>query len=399
MQNVRFEKPFTQQEAISDDAINAAVEVLKSGRLHRYNTIPGEDGETNLLEVEYAHYQSSKYCLATASGGAAIQIALRTVGVKPSDKVLTNAFTLAPVPGAIAAIGADPIFVETTEDLIIDLDDLNAKLTDTGAKVLLLSHMRGHIAPMEKLCAILEEHDAVLVEDCAHTMGATWNGVKSGNFGAVGCFSTQTYKHINSGEGGFLTTNDPEIMARATILSGSYMLYEKHIARPEMKDYAQARYEMPNCSSRMDNLRAAILRPQLKTLDKNIKRWNTRYQVLETALRQIDGLSLSPRPQNEYYVGSSIQFLIPNWQQAQIEQFLKNCASRGVELKWFGNADPVGFTSRYDSWKYASKQNLEATISILNRVIDMRVPLSFDLDDCKLITEIIAEEFNALHNK
>lgn len=399
MEKLRFEKPFTQQEAIPEEAIEKAVAVLRSGRLHRYNLVPDEDGEVNLLEVEYAKYQGSKYCLATSSGGAAIQIAMRAIGAKPGDKILTNAFTLAPVPGAIAAIGAEPIFIETTENLILDLDDLEQKLSETGAKIILLSHMRGHIAPMEELCAIANKHDAKIVEDCAHTMGAEWNGIKSGNFGSIGCFSSQTYKHLNSGEGGFLTTDDPELMARATILSGSYMLYEKHIARPEMDSYEVPRFEMPNCSSRMDNLRAAILRPQLAGLDNNIARWNQRYQILENAFRQIDGVQIRERPQNEKYVGSSIQFLIPDWPKDKIQSFIQNCAKRGVELKWFGDANPVGFTSRFDSWTYAPNQSLESTITILNRVIDMRVPLSFDQDDCLLIGKIITEEFADLYGK
>ena len=398
MPKIHFEKPFTQQEAIPESAIAEAVKVLQSGRLHRYNLVPGEAGEANQLEVEYAEYQGSKYCLATTSGGTAMQIALRAVGAKAGDKILTNAFTLAPVPGAIAALGADPVFVETTQELTIDLEDLEAKFSETGSKVLLLSHMRGHIAPMEKLCAIAEKHDAVIIEDCAHTMGAEWNGKKSGNFGVIGCFSTQTYKHMNSGEGGFLTTDDPDLMAKATILSGSYMLYEKHLARPDMSDYAQARYEMPNCSSRMDNLRASILRPQLKQLDHNIDRWNSRYQVLENAFKNTGGLTVRERPQNEKYVGSSIQFLIPDWPQDKIETFVKNCFNRGVELKWFGDANPVGFTSRYDSWTYAPKQSLDQTVAILKRIMDMRIPLSFSEEDCALIGTIINEEFTALND-
>ena len=176
------------------------------------------------------------------------------------------------------------------------------------------------------------------------------------------------------------------------------MLYEKHLARPDMLDYAQARYEMPNCSSRMDNLRASILRPQLKQLDNNIDRWNSRYQVLENAFKNTDGLTVRERPQNEKYVGSSIQFLIPDWPQDKIEAFVKNCFDRGVELKWFGNANPVGFTSRYDSWTYAPKQSLDQTVAILKRIMDMRIPLSFSEEDCALIGTIIDEEFTALND-
>ena len=95
-----FSGNFTQQEPIPEDAIAAAVAVMQSGRLHRYNVAPEELGEAALLEQEFAAITGAKFCLAVASGGYAMGCALRALGVKPGDKVLTNAFTLAPVPGA-----------------------------------------------------------------------------------------------------------------------------------------------------------------------------------------------------------------------------------------------------------------------------------------------------------
>ncbi|HSG56119.1 MAG TPA: DegT/DnrJ/EryC1/StrS family aminotransferase, partial [Paracoccaceae bacterium] len=226
--NEIFQGSFTQQEPIPDEGIEAAVAVLRSGRLHRYNVAADEAGETALLEQEFAAAMGVKYCLAVASGGYAMATALRAVGVKPGDRVLTNAFTLAPVPGAIASVGAVPVFVGVTEALVIDLDDLAAKAG--SADVLLLSHMRGHICDMNCLMAICARYDVRVIEDCAHTMGARWRGRLSGTDGVIGCYSTQTYKHLNSGEGGFLITNDDEVMARAVMLSGSYMLYPRHLA-------------------------------------------------------------------------------------------------------------------------------------------------------------------------
>ena len=104
-----FAGSFTQQNALPPEALEKAMTVLQSGRLHLYNTAPGEDSETALLEAEYREWQDAPYCLALASGGQAIQLALRAAGVMPGDVVLTNAFTLAPVPGAIASLGAVPV--------------------------------------------------------------------------------------------------------------------------------------------------------------------------------------------------------------------------------------------------------------------------------------------------
>ena len=388
-----FDKSFTQQEAIPSSGVEKAVDILKSGRLHRYNTGPGEISDTALLESEYAAYQGVDYCLAVTSGGQAIQIALRAAGIEPGDLILANAYTLAPVPGAIHAVGAVPVFVEIGDDWLTDIDDFRSKAEESGARFMMLSHMRGHIADMEEICKICDEFDIILIEDCAHTMGAEWRGRKSGNFGAVACFSTQTYKHMNSGEGGLLTTDDAEIAARAIMLSGSYMLYERHGTAPPIETFGSIRLETPNCSARLDNLRAAILRAQLPNLDDNIQCWNTRYRTIENGLRNAPGIRIVDRPQHEFYVGSSIQFHVDGFGVDKIPAFIDTCLARGVELKWFGPEDPVAFTSRYDSWRYLDNiPELPKTLNTLSTTCDMRVPLTFNESDCELIAEIIADE-------
>ena len=390
-----FTGSFTQQESIPEAGIEAALAVLRHGRLHRYNTTAGELSETALLEQEYAQYVGAKYCLAVASGGYAMATALRALGVGHGDKVLSNAFTLAPVPGAIAAVGAQPVFVGVTEGLTIDLDDLEAKLDQ--ANVLLLSHMRGHICDMDRLMAMCDAAGVKVVEDCAHTMGASWNGVPSGRAGAIGCYSCQTYKHVNSGEGGFLVTDDPELAAKSIMMSGSYMLFERHLAAPDVEVFADIKYETPNISGRMDNLRAAILRPQIADLATQCQRWNDRYYALEAGFRDIPGLSVVERAPQEVIVGSSIQFLLLDWSEDAVVEVVARCLKRGVELKWFGAAEPVAFTSRYDSWKYANPVQMPASDRILRGVVDMRVPLTFSIEDCELIARIIRAEVSSVY--
>jgi dTDP-4-amino-4,6-dideoxygalactose transaminase len=390
-----FTGSFTQQEPIPEAGIEAAVAILRHGRLHRYNTAPDEISETAQLEQEFAARVGARYCLAVASGGYAMGTALRAVGVKPGDPVLSNAFTLAPVPGAIASVGAVPIFVGVTESLTIDLEDLEAKAGQ--ARVLLLSHMRGHIADMDRLIAICDAAGVIVIEDCAHTMGAAWNGVPSGRHGAIGCYSCQTYKHVNAGEGGVLVTDDPHLAATSVMLSGSYMLFERHLAAPPVEAFADLKYTTPNISGRMDNLRAAILRPQVADLDTQCTRWNARYCALETGLRNTPGLTVIERPPQETIVGSSIQFLLLDWNADAVQDVIKRCLVRGVEMKWFGAAEPTAFTSRYDSWRYAPSAPMPNSDRILAGIVDMRVPLTFSLDDCALIARIIRSEVSAVY--
>lgn len=386
----KFTGQFTKQIPIPEEAIEAAVAVMRSGQLHRYNSFDGELSEVSSLEQEFADFVGSQFCLAVTSGGYAMRAALWAVGVRAGDAVLTNAFTLAPVPGAIAAAQARSVFVEVTSDLVIDLDDLEAKADQ--ASVLLLSHMRGHICDMDRLMAICTAHDITVIEDCAHTMGATWDGVPSGRHGVIGCYSTQTYKHLNSGEGGFLVTDDADIMAQAVLYSGSYMLYERHGTVPEPEVMERHIYDVPNVSGRLDNLRAAILRPQLRQLPQNCAAWRVLYQKMENAFAGSNSIQLIKRHPKEAFVGSSFQFLLPTWKGTDIQTLLKSCAARGVEIKWFGAERPTGFTSRYGHWHYAPSEPLIQSDRVLTSVLDLRLPLSFDENDCTLIASIIKEE-------
>ena len=391
MMPANFTGNFTQQLPIPEEAIERAVEVMRTGRLHRYNVVDGEVPETVQLENEFATYMGARFCLACTSGGYALQTALRAFGVAAGEPVLTNGFTLSPVPGAVAAAGGKAVLVEITDDLVIDIDDLARKARSSEARVLMLSHMRGHIVDMGALMDAAEDLGLAVIEDCAHTMGARWGNTKSGAHGLAACYSTQTYKHINSGEGGFITSDDGELMARATILSGSYMLYGRHESVPAGDVFDRVRLETPNCSGRMDNLRAAILRPQLAELDRLVDAWNVRYRAIEEILDTVPGVGLPKRPDQETYVGSSIQFRVFDLDEPGIRALVEACLARGVELKWFGDAEPIAFTSRYDSWRYLEQQSLPETDRILASLLDMRIPLTFSVEDCRQIGRIIGD--------
>jgi dTDP-4-amino-4,6-dideoxygalactose transaminase len=385
-----FGKDLSTPDPIPEDAIERAVELMRSGRLHRY----GEQGagypEPSLLEQDYAAYVGSKYCVAVSSCGAAMFLALKALGVTAGDKVLTSSFTLAPVPGAIAHAGAQPVLVETQADYTTDLTDLAFKLETSGAKVFLISHMRGHIADLQAVRALCDRHEVALVEDCAHTMGAKWDGRHTGTWGQIGCYSAQTYKHINSGEGGLLVTDDHDVAAQAILMSGCYMMYEQHILRPPNDVFERWKYVTPNFSMRMSNLAAALLRPQIGLLSQRGKIWNHIYTMLETQLTQVPGVSVPERQPKEEFVASSIQFSLA-MEPAQIQIFLRECELRGLYIKWFGGQEPKAFTSNYAHWHYiAEKPMLTKSMAVMRQLLDLRTPLSLTEGDCELIGQIVA---------
>jgi dTDP-4-amino-4,6-dideoxygalactose transaminase len=385
-----FGKDLSTPEPIPEAAIERAVALMRGGRLHRY----GEQGagvpEPSLLEQEYAAYVGSRYCVAVSSCGAAMFIALKAVGVKAGDVVLTSTFTLAPVPGAIAHAGAQAVLVETTADYLTDLVDLERKAISTGAKVLLLSHMRGHIADLHAVRTICDRHGIALIEDCAHTMGAKWDGRHTGTWGKVGCYSAQTYKHINAGEGGLLVTDDDDVAAQAILMSGCYMMFDQHLLKPCAEVFERWKYVTPNFSMRMSNLAASLLRPQIGLLAERGRRWNHVYATLARELGKAPYLTVPARHPKEEFIASSIQFTL-DFTSAQIECFLRECTLRGLYIKWFGTPVPVAFTSNYEHWQYLErKPDLHQSKAVLNQLCDLRTPVTLTDDDCELIGRIVA---------
>lgn len=383
----------TAQEPIPDAGVRAALALLQSGKMHRYGEASGVPAEAALLEAEFAASLGRRYAVGMNSCGSTMFVALKCLNVGPGDVVLSNCFTLAPVPGAIAHAGATLRLVDVTDDLTIDLADLERKATAGGAKVLLLSHMRGHIADMARVVEICARHRIALVEDCAHTMGAGWDGRPTGSFGAVGCFSLQSYKHANGGEGGLLVTDDDDIAARAILHSGSYMHWRSHQVRPSDAVFERWKFLTPNFSLRLSNLVAAIVRPQMgAALADRCARWNERYRWLAEGLARLPGVYLPKRPPQEQYVQSSIQFLLRERSAAQVQRFVAAAAEGGVNVKWFGADEPLGFTSNWTSWRYADlRQDLPNAARVLAGLCDVRIPLTLNRDDCAVIDNVLAD--------
>ncbi len=379
---------------VPEQGLKRAAEVIRSGRLTRYGEFSGTGSEVAALEREFANYIGARYAVAVNSGGNAIYLALLCAGVQHGDSVLLNAFTLAPVPGAIANAGAKPLYVECTSDYTIDLADLEANAPH--ASVLLLSHMRGHMPNMDNVVRICRDHKITLIEDCAHTLGAYWDGTASGRFGAFGCYSLQAYKHINAGEGGILVTDDEDAAARAILYSGSYMLYEQHEARPSPEVFERHNRSTPNFSLRMSEVTAAIARPQISLLNERGANWTRGYRHVADALSTLQHVSLPERDDREQFIGSSLQFSLIGLNAEQIEQVLLLCEARGLSLKWFGRDRPLGFTSQWTHWRYVEDvPELHRTKAMLAGLCDLRIPLDLRQEDGQAIGHIIRDAIQA----
>lgn len=394
---VHLDRDLTEPEPIPAAGIARANALMRSGRLFRYGETGADQSDASLLEREFAALTGRRYCVAVNSGGAALFLALKVVGVAPADRVLVNGFTLAPVPGAIVHAGARPVIVEIGADLTIDIADLRDKAAASGAKVLLLSHMRGHIADMDAVLGVCRDLSLTLIEDCAHALGATWRGRAIGTFGAVAAFSAQTYKHLNAGEGGFLVTDDDRMAGQAILHSGSYMLHDQHMSRPDPAVLAQLSETTANFSLRMTALAAALLRPQLAALPRRIARWRAIHDRIAAGLANCRHVSLPPRHAGAAPAPTSIQFTLRGLDADEIEAVLAGAKARGVPIKWFGRKRQSGFTSAPRHWRYAGEQSaLQRTHDVLAGLCDIRTPVTLSDDDCDVIALVVHESIQAV---
>ncbi len=404
-----FTKGFTTCDPVPAEGIERAVEVMRQGSLFRYD-FPGEllagggpavlgnggDGpalQVAMLEREFARYLRREYVIAVNSCGSAIFLALKAAGAGPGDPVLTNAFTFTAVPSAIVHAGATPVFVECTADYVIDLDDLRLALRQhPNAKCVVLSYMRGHVPDPQAVQGICDEAGIMLIEDCAHSLGATWDGRPVGYHGKLACFSTQSYKMLNSGEGGLIATDDEELAAYCVLAAGCYeKLYTKHLARPPGDAlFEKLKPQVPNFSLRMSNLTAAVLRPQLPTLDDRIAGGRDRYRRLAEVIGSARNIRLPAPAARLERAPDSLQFTLVGLTADEVDVFVQQTGRRGVPIQIFGRGDNARY---FRNWRYSFTQPpaLDATEAIISSACDLRLPSSLDPHDLKMIGHIIKD--------
>jgi len=314
--------------------------------------------------------------------------------------VLTNAFTFVAVPSAIHHAGAKPVYVESTSGYTMDLDDLEAKIKSSGAKFCMISHMRGKIADMDEVKRICSDDGVVLLEDCAHSIGVRFGDgtakcPHTGHHGVACAISSQSYKMLNSGEGGFFLTDDGPMAAKVAVYAGAYEgLSEKHVAVPPKEVFGDLPYLLPNYSLRMSNLAAAVVRPQIKTIEERVEKYNRRYYMIEERLNRHPNIEVPPQCSKVRICGDSIQFNMQNVTDEQVHQFLAECKSRGLPCELFGHASNA---RNFVNWKFSPAEDaLPKTASMISRAVDIRLPLTWEDSDFVTLCQVVEESLTCI---
>ena len=367
------------------DAARAEIDrLLSSGDLFRY-TAP-EGAPVALLEQEFAELLGSRYALAVASCSAALFLSLKALDLPRDARVLIPGFTFAAVPSAVVHADCVPVLVEVGENYRVNMADFEAKLD--GAQAVIISHMRGHTSDMDAIMALCDAAGIPVVEDAAHSLGTKWHGRNIGTIGKIGCFSFQSYKLVNAGEGGILITDDPEIAARCVIMSGAYESnWKKH---PGMQNsYMLWQNKLPLYNMRMQNLSAAVIRPQLPLVGERVAKGRAGHDRVADQLNQSPFLAVPPALAPEDRAPDSIQFnLVGGWSDAQALAFQHEAKTRGITVQVFGLSE--GNARAFWNWEFLGPQpDLPQTRAMLMRACDVRLPTRLTNDELDYIAEAI----------
>ena len=370
-------------EAIPDTARAEIEQLLQSGDLFRYTA--AADAPVSLLEAEFAQMMGSRYALAVSSCSAALFLSLLALDLPQNAKVLIPGFTFAAVPSAVIHAHYTPVLCEVGENYRIDMADFAAKLP--GVDAVIISHMRGHTSDMDAIMQLCDAANVPVIEDAAHSLGTLWHDRKIGTIGKIGCFSFQSYKMVNAGEGGILITDDADLVARAIIMSGAYEHnWKKH---PGIAD-ACARWQnkLPLYNLRLSNLSAVLVRAQLAELPRRVADGLRNHDYVAAKLNAAPQIDVPAPLAPETRAPDSIQFNLVGLDDAAIRAFAEASAKAGVKVQVFGQS--TDNARAFWNWQFIKDlPDLPRTRAMLMTACDVRLPVQLQPAELDAIVNVL----------
>lgn len=379
----------TAAEPIPDAARQEIERILQTGDLFRYTS---ENSPVALLEAEFAEALGSRFALAVSSCSAALFLTLKALELPRGSKVLIPAFTFAAVPSSVVHADCEPVLCECGADYRVDLADFEQKLPQVQAVI--ISHMRGHTSDMDAIMELCDRAGVPVVEDAAHSLGTTWNGRNIGTIGKVGCFSFQSYKMLNSGEGGIMITDDADLIARAIIMSGAYEHnWRKH---PVLQTaFATWQNKLPLYNLRLNTLSAALIRPQLAALPDRVAQGRRNHDHVAAQIDVAAWINVPAPLAPEQRAPDSIQFNLVDMTDDQVDAFVQHAAQAGLNVQVFGRSDDNA--RAFWNWQFLNDlPDLPHTRTMLSRACDVRLPARLSLPECDAVAQTLLNAIQAV---
>ncbi|WP_245721714.1 DegT/DnrJ/EryC1/StrS family aminotransferase [Nocardia crassostreae] len=378
----------------------AAQRAIRSHLYFRYDYRAPQETECAQFEAELCEYFGSRHALATSSGTTALALAIMAAGIETGSLIACPGFTFAATPSSILLAGCTPFLVDVDENLHLDVADLHRRWTPR-IKAIVVVHMRGFAGDMTALLRFADEQGVPVFEDAVPALGAELDGRKLGTFGLAGAFSTQSDKSLNSGEGGFLVTDDSALFARATVLSGAY---EGRLRRhfPDGDPPLATDLDLPLLSFRMDEIRAALLRSELARLPLRLAAFHTNYDFVAAALADVDGIHIRQPVAPGAYLGEAFIFRVGGGRAAWFTRALR---AEGIEARNLGSDSDHNIRAFWN-WRLlfrgmetiAVQQLLPRCTRYLREAVDIPLSSTLTRADCDDLVAAVRKVAAALPN-
>ena len=350
---------------------------------------------TQAFEQEFAAYIGVRHAFAVSNGTVALHMACLAAEVGPGDEVIVPSLTFVATANAVAYTGATPVFadVSSPQDLTISPNSIAAHIT-SRTKAIIVMHYGGYPCWMEDILKLAERHGLTVIEDDAHAPGAELIGRRMGNWGLVGCFSFFSNKNMTTGEGGMLTTNNDHIAEKLGWLRSHGMTtltWDRHRGHAWSYDVVA-----PGYNYRMDEIRAALGRVQLKKLEANNshrKELVAQYtHMLSTVIPEVEIPFIGHPGESAYHL---MVILLP----AAINRvhFMEGMKIFGIQTSV--HYPPVHHFSYYRKWLAEQTRALSVTEDAANRVVSLPLFGKMNSGDVEEVTAAIRKVLNKLSNE
>ncbi len=327
------------------------------------------------FEKAIANFVGAKHVIGMANATDALHFAVRAAGIGSGDEVIFSSHTMVATPAAVHFAGATPVPVECGPDHLIDPAAVEAAITPR-TRAIMPTQLNGRTADMEKLQAIADKHNLLIIEDSAQALGSQFRGRCAGTFGIAGCISFYPAKTLGClGDGGCLITNDDEIYRTVKLM-------QDH-GRDETGEVV-----MWGLNSRLDNLQAAILNHKLATYGQDIARRREIASIYDAQLRDVEQLTLPPAPQSDpdhFDIFQNYELEAEN--RDALKEHLKE-SGVGTLIQWGGKAV-------HQFPKLGLQKSLPFTERLFDRMLMLPMNTSLSDDDVHYVCQCVKQFYQS----
>lgn len=328
----------------------------------------------NLFEEKFAEYVNSKSAVVTMNGTAAIELALRTLGIGEGDEVIVSSMTFISPVNTIKYVGAEPVFVDVCRDtFVMDANKIEEMITPK-TKAILPIHIYGHPVDMDKVMEIAKKYNLYVIEDATEALGSEYKGKKLGTIGDIGCYSFNGNKIITTGAGGMLVTDNEECGKRAKYLSTQ---------TKTVLDNGAFYHEEIGYNFRMPNVLAAMGVAQLENIEEYVIAKREHAKLYDELLKNVKGITRSTEKKDAKNCFWLYSILIEDEYGMSRDKVIEKLKNNDIQSRTF--FQPVHLMPPYKDCKHG---DMSVTNEISGKGINLPSSVDLNADDIKIVCKV-----------